>query len=293
LTTDSTSNRDMLRPLRRILGRAGDASGPDEDALRESEQRFRYMVQNSSDIITLLGADGTVFYVSPAIERVLGYSPEERIGENTFDLVHPDDAARARRAFAESLRSPGVTLALGVRMRHRDGRWRHMEITGTNRLDDPGVDAIVLNSRDVTERERAEKALKESERRYADLLSNTRAYVYRCLNEPGWPNEFASDYALELTGYAPEDLLVGGTVRFGDLIVEGQEEASGGEGARARRPGPGSLRGRPEAWRRRAPVRRSRRARRGTARPSPGKRRGRGALPGASARCGWPPCPAR
>ena len=85
----------------------------------------------------------------------------------------------------------------------------------------------MLNSRDVTEREWTEAALKESERRYADLLSSTRAFVYRCLNEPGWPNEFASAYALELTGYAPEKLLVGGTMRFGDLIVEEDSQRSG------------------------------------------------------------------
>ena len=72
----------------------------------------------------------------------------------------------------------------------------------------------------VPEREWTEAALEESERRYADLLSSTRAFVYRCLNEPGWPIEFASAYALELTGYAPEKLLVGGTIRFGDLVVE-------------------------------------------------------------------------
>jgi PAS domain S-box-containing protein len=191
-----------------------------EEALKESEQRFRSLVQNSLDIITLVEADGTVRYVSPAIERVLGYRPEERVGRNTFELVHPDDVARARRLFAEGLRSPGATSSIGVRMRHRDGSWRHIETKGANRLDDPGVDAVVLNSRDVTERERTEEALKENERRYADLLSSTRAYVYRCLNEPGWPNEFVSDYAIELTGYAPEELLVGGTMRFGDLIVE-------------------------------------------------------------------------
>ncbi|HEU4847065.1 MAG TPA: PAS domain S-box protein, partial [Rubrobacteraceae bacterium] len=191
-----------------------------EEALKESEQRFRSLVQNSSDIITLVGADGTILYVSPAIERVLGYRPEERVGSNTFELVHPDDVARARRLFARDLRNPGATSSIGVRVRHRDGSWRYVETTGTNRLDEPGVEAVVLNSRDVTEREWTEVALKESERRYADLLSSTRAYIYRCLNEPGWPIEFASAYALELTGYAPEKLMVGGTVRFGDLVVE-------------------------------------------------------------------------
>jgi PAS domain S-box-containing protein len=73
---------------------------------------------------------------------------------------------------------------------------------------------------DITERKKAEEALAESERRFATVLSNARAYIYRCRNEPGYPNEFASDYALELTGYPPEDLMVDGPVRFGDLIVK-------------------------------------------------------------------------
>ena len=72
--------------------------------------------------------------------------------------------------------------------------------------------------------ERKEEALKESERRFATVLANARAYVYRCRNEEGYPNEFTSDYTLELTGYPPEDLLVGGQVRFGDLIVEEDRE---------------------------------------------------------------------
>jgi PAS domain S-box-containing protein len=77
---------------------------------------------------------------------------------------------------------------------------------------------------DITRRKKAENALAESERRFATVLSNAHAYVYCCRNEPGYPNEFASDYALELTGYAPEDLLVDGPVRFGDLILEEDRE---------------------------------------------------------------------
>jgi PAS domain-containing protein len=62
-----------------------------EDALRASEERFRSLVQNTSDIISVIEVDGTVSYISPAAERVLGYRPEERVGTNAFDSVHPDD----------------------------------------------------------------------------------------------------------------------------------------------------------------------------------------------------------
>jgi diguanylate cyclase (GGDEF)-like protein/PAS domain S-box-containing protein len=130
-----------------------------EAALLESEERFRYMVQNSSDVITLVAADGTIRYVSPAIERVLGYSREERVGGNALDLVHPDDVARARRLFAEGRSNPGVPLSIEIRMRHKDGSWRYVEVTGTNLLEDPSAGTVVLNSRDVTERKTLEAQL--------------------------------------------------------------------------------------------------------------------------------------
>ena len=220
MVTD-TPVHDEQGNLIAIIGVSTDITELKEtEELRRSEERFRSLVQNASDIITLLTAEGTVRYVSPAIERVLGYRPEERVGNSTLELLHPDDVARARAMFAESLQIPGVPRSIEVRTRHRDGSWRCLEVTVMNLLDDPSVGGLVLNSRDITKRKEAEEALEESEQRYTDLLSNTRAYVYRCLNEPGWPNEFASDYALELTGYPPEELLAGSKAKFGDLIVE-------------------------------------------------------------------------
>lgn len=133
---------------------------PFERALKESESRFRYLVQNSSDIIALLRPDGSVAYVSPAMERVLGRDPQDRIGHSAFELMHPEDAERARRLFREGLSNPGVPLSIEVRMRHGDGSWRHMEVTGTNLLSEPIVEGIVVNTRDITERKRAEEELR-------------------------------------------------------------------------------------------------------------------------------------
>jgi PAS domain S-box-containing protein len=140
-----------------------------EEALYRSEERFRSLVQNASDIITLLEADATVRYVSPAIEQILGYRPEERWGHSTFELIHPDDVPKAKATFAESLKNPGAILSTELRMRHRDGSWRHIEVTGTNLLGDPSVNGIVINSRDITERKRAEEETKEANRRLEDL----------------------------------------------------------------------------------------------------------------------------
>jgi diguanylate cyclase (GGDEF)-like protein/PAS domain S-box-containing protein len=190
-----------------------------EEALRRSGERFRSLIQNSSDIITCLEADGTILYESPSIERILGYEPGELISENVFDYIHPDDLGQVLEVFAEGLADPTLRPCLEYRFRHKDGSWRWLESIGANLLDDPIVGELVVNSRDITERKRVHDRLTESERRLSTLLSNAPTYLYRCRNEPGWPNEFVSDYALELTGYTPKEL-TDGSVMFGDVIVE-------------------------------------------------------------------------
>jgi diguanylate cyclase (GGDEF)-like protein/PAS domain S-box-containing protein len=110
-------------------------------------------------MVTVLEADATIRYVSPSIEKVLGYEPSERLGETPFKLMHPDDISRAKSTLAQCLLSPGAPFSLEVRMRHRDGSWRHIETTGTNLLNNQSVGALVLNSRDVTARKALEERL--------------------------------------------------------------------------------------------------------------------------------------
>lgn len=133
-------------------------------ALQESELRFRSLVQNSSDIITILEGDGTIRYESPSIERILGYKPEELVGKNAFDLAHPDDRPRIMEIFQANLSFPGSITPIEVRFRHNDGSWRTLEATGNNLLQEPGVAGIVVNSRDITERKRAEDVLHATEK---------------------------------------------------------------------------------------------------------------------------------
>ncbi|HZC84940.1 MAG TPA: PAS domain S-box protein [Rubrobacter sp.] len=141
-----------------------------EKSLKESEERFRSLVMNSSDMMTVVAPDGSRLYTSPSIERVLGYKLEEMIGGNAFDLVHPDDAPTVKEEFAELARTPGTGKPFEFRLRHADGSWRVFESIGANLLDDPSVGGLVFNARDVTDRKRAEEALKESEERYRRLV---------------------------------------------------------------------------------------------------------------------------
>ena len=187
---------------------------------------LRSALQNASEIVKVVDPDGTLRYASPAFEKVLGYDPEEAVGRmNVLDYVHPDDLPHVIEETERALAEESVVSNVAeYRFRHKDGSWRWVESVGTYLHDDPAVGGVVVNVRDVTRRKEAEEAAREGERRLASVISNAHAYAYRCLNEPGWPNEYASDYALELTGYPPEDLLVGGKVELGDLIVEEDRE---------------------------------------------------------------------
>jgi PAS domain S-box-containing protein len=134
-----------------------------EEMLRKNEARVRSLIENASDLITILDAGGAIRYESPAIEGMLGYTPEELLGRNAFQLIHPDDVAGVQDAFAEVVRTPGMLRTVVFRFRHKDGSWRVLESTGNNLVQDPAVEGVVVNSRDVTERSRTEEALRRSE----------------------------------------------------------------------------------------------------------------------------------
>ena len=135
-----------------------------EAALRASEERFRALVENSSDTLMLLDAEGRISYLSPASGRHLGWSPEQMVGRSIFDFVHLDDRDQVGVRMAETLSHPGRTVTEHVRFCHADGTWRIMEGVGVNRLADPAVAAIVVNVRDITERRRLEDQLRQAQK---------------------------------------------------------------------------------------------------------------------------------
>ena len=125
--------------------------------LRESDAYFRSLVENARDVIHVINEDGTTRYITPSVKRLLGYAPEELIGRMALDLVHPDDRESAMAALRLDRYAPGAGRGLEFRVGHRDGSWRIFEGVGTNLLDDPTVRGIIVNSRDVTGRKRAEE----------------------------------------------------------------------------------------------------------------------------------------
>lgn len=150
-----------------------------EALLRESEERFRSVVQNSSEVVNIVDIDGTVKYASPALERVLGHRSEEFVGQNVLDFVHPDDLPGVARKTQEALREPAVARnEAEYRFRHKDGSWRHMEALGTYLLDDPSVKGVLVTSRDVTKRKEAERKRHEAEVRFRTLVEQVPAIIY-------------------------------------------------------------------------------------------------------------------
>jgi PAS domain S-box-containing protein len=145
--------------------------------MHEREHLFYSLIQNSSDIITILKEDGIISYESPSLKRVLGYAPDELIGRNAFELVHPDDVQKVRDVFAEVIRNPDVLLSTQFRFRHKDGSWRVLEATGSNQLQNAMVAGIVVNSRDVTKRIKAEELLQEAIERAEDEKAKTEAVI--------------------------------------------------------------------------------------------------------------------
>jgi PAS domain S-box-containing protein len=130
-----------------------------EESMRRSEERFRALVEKSSDGISLVNREGVITYSGPSVFALSGYTPEELVGRNAFDYLHPEDVAATRQAFNECLSATGKEMRWEYRMRHKDGAYRAYEGTGNNRLDDPAVRALVFNYRDITERKRAEERI--------------------------------------------------------------------------------------------------------------------------------------
>jgi PAS domain S-box-containing protein len=133
-----------------------------EEALQKSEKRFRALTQNGLDSIVLLAADGTLLWESPAANRTLHYAPNEHLGHNIFrELMHPDDLPWTRELYARLAREPGSSNHARFRLRHGDGTWHWVEAIVTNMLNEPGINAIVANYRDIKEQKQAEIELQQ------------------------------------------------------------------------------------------------------------------------------------
>jgi diguanylate cyclase (GGDEF)-like protein/PAS domain S-box-containing protein len=145
-----------------------------EEEAKNSAKRFHVLVENGRDNISLLAKDGTLLWESPSAKSTLGYGPNQFVGSNIFSIIHPDDQPWTLEMYTQVLQSPGAIREGEFRLRHADGSWRWIECSAANMLEEPSVQAIVLNYRDITEHKRAEDALIVSEERFKLSMDATQ-----------------------------------------------------------------------------------------------------------------------
>jgi PAS domain S-box-containing protein len=173
------------------------------EAFKHDEQLFRALIEHSTDAIALLARDGTIIYANPATERIIGYTPEEFVGINACNFVHPKDWAHV--AWSKLLDGPGDSISFALRMRHKNGSWRWMEGTFTNLLNNPTIGALVGNYRDFTERKQAEERLHQSEERYRVLVEQASDGIFLTDREGYFVD--ANTATCLLSGYTRAELL--------------------------------------------------------------------------------------
>ncbi len=194
-----------------------------EVTLRNSEAYFRALIENTSDIITLVDENGTIQYESPSVERILGYAIGDRIGHSILEYVYSADTAVLSSAIPKSTASSLITESPTVvyRSRHKDGEWRILEATTTNLLDNPAVHAVITTSRDITERRQALEELRASEERFRQLTENIREVFW--MTSADFEQVLYVSPAFEATwGRSRQDVYAFATAHLRDVLPEYQ-----------------------------------------------------------------------
>jgi PAS domain S-box-containing protein len=172
-----------------------------ESNLAKREQYCQALTENSLDVLSILSLTGFVQYTSPSTKHVLGYESAELVGREVFSFVHPEDVVGAKEAFQNAIRNPGLRVRHELRFRRRDGSWCDLEVIGQNRVDEPEIGGLVLNSRDVCDRKRDEGRL-----RLQSVALEAAANAIAITDRTGrviWANPAFSN----LTGYAQEEII--------------------------------------------------------------------------------------
>jgi two-component system, cell cycle sensor histidine kinase and response regulator CckA len=184
-----------------------------EAALASSEQRFRSLVQNSSDLVTILAPDSTILYASDSAHRIVGYSPTELVGSSLLSYLGEEDARTLQNLLQNGNGQTNGAGPIEFSLRRGDGSPVWLEAVGTNLLSDATIRGIVLNARDVSERKRADRALRESEERYRDLFDHASDLV--CMAAPDASLLYVNQAWKDGLGYGEEEI---GRMQLLDIV---------------------------------------------------------------------------
>ncbi|HEX8274197.1 MAG TPA: PAS domain S-box protein [Longimicrobiaceae bacterium] len=204
-----------------------------ERALLAREEHFRGLIENGQDLIVILDAQGVTTYMSPSAPRVIGWRPEERVGNSSVEMIHPDDRAEAVRRRQAASERPGTPVPLEFRYRHRDGHWIVLEGVVKALRPESGAEGFVFNTRDVTARRRAEEALRQSEEHFRALIENAHDLI--CILDPAGNMAYLSPPTQRILGTDPEELM--GRSAFPYIHPEDRELVAAELGRILREPG--------------------------------------------------------
>ncbi len=205
---DVTERVEHSRDLRRA-----------EHELTNAARRFETVLSNLSDLVSVIDADGNPMYVSPVAERMFGRRRQDYEGSGLFEFVHPDDLARTASAFRGTLAAPGLTPPFETRVLHEDGTYRVLEISANNRLTDPAIRGIIVNSRDVTERVEAARAQHDTDDRYRRIVEMANEGIWTI--DVDKTTTFVNPRMAQMLGYTVDQMA--GTPLFDFLDDEGRQ----------------------------------------------------------------------
>jgi len=151
-----------------------------EEALQQSELKFRSLIENSTDIITMADAEGNIFYGSPSSKKILGYDEADYLGRHVCSFIHPDSLPVVAELLQNLVSHPNKLFTIDLKVFDKGGKERWVQGLASNMLQVPGVNALVGNYRDITERKKAEELIRESEYLYKNLFNNSPLPVYVC-----------------------------------------------------------------------------------------------------------------
>jgi diguanylate cyclase (GGDEF)-like protein/PAS domain S-box-containing protein len=207
--TDVAVPRQLLHAMDTLATQlAGAVDGlllAEEIYRQEQEQRFRALIEHSSDLLAVLDGDGLVMFASPASRALLGVPEGHLVGRHPFERVHPDDRFEAASLLDRAWAVPGVLEPLEARFRHETGDWRWFEVLVENLLDQPEVAAVIVHLRDVSDRRRAQERLAASEARFRSLVQHAADLI--AIVDDDMLLTYVSPAARSMLGFEPDTLL--------------------------------------------------------------------------------------
>jgi PAS domain S-box-containing protein len=186
-----------------------------EEVIRQSEERFRSIIQYLTDVIWILDKDLKIMYESPSSWQVLGYEPCYLIGKSGLELIHPDDIKIVMKDLKEVFKKQNDYLPTEFRAKHQDGHWVSLEAIANNMLDHPAIQGIIITCRDITERKLVEKAMRVSESKFRNIFNNSSDAIIIIRNN--YSILEVNEVFLRISGYTAEEAMM---MKLTDIISD-------------------------------------------------------------------------